>query len=189
MENGGQPTRRNLSRHSAMRLHMMKWFLLVVILSPDQVRCIGDFDKLAQPRFLKRTRDMMSTFEERFERNQSVDQPEESKLVQKIWRFGRRRGVTAVGGVRAISSLRAGSSQLRGLDRRARSFALFMAWFVSLQAIGTAIHSHRGRFYKVCLSWRARLASIVLVKIGWFSLVQQGLGLRMLRSHYFVLVL
>jgi hypothetical protein len=146
-----QHKRRRPSKYSSMRLPMMRWFLLVVILSSDQTRCIGAFDKLAQPRFLKRTREFINTFHEPVGRSQGAGQPGETKLVQKIWRFGRRRSATAVGGVRAISSLRAGSSQLGGLDRRARSLTLFLGWVVSLQAIGSAIHSRRDRLYEVCV--------------------------------------
>ena len=78
------------------------------------------------------------------------------KLVQRIWKLGTRTSMTAVVGVRAktpppTSLLRGGQQQLGDIDRKARIVAIFLAWIVSLQAIGTTVRTNRDHLFEVCL--------------------------------------
>lgn len=64
---------------------------------------------------------------------------------------GRRGIFGAIEVVRAISTLRGGSSMDLGrMDRLARSYVLLLGWVVTFQAAGTAVMSHRQGLFEVC---------------------------------------
>lgn len=110
------------------------------------------------------------------EKLEEIDTQMHRKYFNPAWLRGVKQGATVVGGVRSSSfvSLRhlprggdsesttsrgaataatavAVSTGLVTLDRMVRSFVIFSAWFVSLQAWGTALRTHSEPLLEVCV--------------------------------------
>lgn len=84
-------------------------------------------------------------------------------LFRLLWRRGMETSIMVAEGVRELrggggvsgmggTTLKA-TKQLAWLDRCAREFAVFVAWMVSFQTIGTAAHLYRQSLAEVCSAY------------------------------------